>query len=278
MRKQKSTLSGRMLQVIMGLVSIVIVIPVFAVVNYSFKTKRELILSNALELPKQLQWVNYQNAISRLNLGTTYLNTFLYTAISVTILAILASAAAWVIARNKGKLFKFFYVYFIIGLLIPFQALFLPIYIMGYTLHLTNTFYGIILMYVATGMSFSVFIMTSFMTQLPVELEEAACIDGCSVYRIFASIVMPLLMPAIATLIIMQAFLIWNDYLMASLFVSSSSLKTLNVYLQQFFSNTASDYGGAMAGIGISSLPIIILFVAMQKYFIKGLIAGAMKG
>jgi len=133
-------------------------------------------------------------------------------------------------------------------------------------------------MYVATGMSFGVFIMTSFMGTVPVELEESARMDGCSVYRTYWSIVIPLLKPAFATLVIMQAFQVWNDYLMASLYVSSAKLKTLTVAMQTLFSQQATDYSTAMAAIVIAVIPIALLFGALQKYFIKGMTVGAVKG
>ena len=209
---------------------------------------------------------------------TTFSNTFLYTFISVLILALLCGTTAWAIARCAHKFFRFCYVYFIIGILIPYQALFLPIYIIGFNLNLTNTRPGIIFMYIATGISFGVFLMTSFMSTVPLELEEAARIDGCSVFRTYFTIVLPLLKPAMATLIIMQAFQIWNDYLLASLYVSKKQLKTLTVAIQSLFSAQSSDYTTAMAAIIISVLPIAILFMSLQKYFIKGMTVGAVKG
>ena len=216
------TLGTLILQLGMTAVAAVFALPVLIVLNYSFKTKRELYLNSPLALPQAPSWDNFKSAIDRLSMGTTFLNTVIYTGVSVAILALLCGSAAWAIARNKGRFFKFSYIYFIVGILIPYQALFLPIYIIGYSLHLTNTAPGVILMYIATGMSFGVFLMTSFMTSVPVELEESARMDGCSVYRTYWSIVMPLLKPALATLVIMQSFLIWNDYLMASLYVSSA--------------------------------------------------------
>lgn len=265
-------------QVAMLIVAAAFILPVLIVVGYSFKTKRELYLGSPLALPHSLQWSNYGYAIYRLNIGTSFLNTVLYTSVSVFLLAILAGAASWAIARNRGRFFKFAYIYFIVGILIPYQALFLPIYIVGFSLHLTNTTYGVILMYIATGMSFSVFLMTSFMSTVPVELEEAARIDGCSLYRTFFSVVVPLLRPAMATLIIMQSFLIWNDYLMASLYVSSGRLRTLTVAIQSLFSQQTNDYTSAMAAIVISVLPIAVLFVVLQRYFVKGMTVGAVKG
>ncbi|POP31876.1 carbohydrate ABC transporter permease [Lactonifactor longoviformis] len=265
-------------QIIMTVAAIAFIAPIFIILNYSFKGKRELYLSSPLSLPESFNLENYVKAFDKLNLATTFTNTFIYTAISVLILAILCGTTAWAIARCTHKFFKFCYIYFIVGILIPYQALFLPIYMIGYKLHLTNTRYGIIFMYVATGVSFGVFLMNSFMSTVPLELEEAARIDGCSVIRTYISVVMPILKPAMATLIIMQAFQIWNDYLLASLYVSKKQLKTLTVAIQSLFSAQSSDYTTAMAAIVISVLPIAILFLSLQKYFIKGMTVGAVKG
>ncbi len=252
--------------------------PVAVIINYSFKTKRELYIGNPLALPEAPNWNNYRNAFERLSMGTTFMNTVLYTVLSVVILALSSSAAAWAIARGRSRFFRFSYIYFVTGILIPYQALFLPIYIIGYSLRLTNTIYGVVFMYVATGMSFGVFLMTSFMSTVPVEIEEAARIDGCSVYGTYFRVVMPLLKPAMATLVIMQAFQIWNDYLMASLFVSDARLKTLTVSLQMLFSQQSSDYTSATAAIVVSVLPVALLFISLQKYFVKGMTVGAVKG
>ena len=276
--REPYTKSTLVIQIVMTLVAVLFIAPILIIINYSFKTKKELYLSSPLALPQSLQFANYEKAFSKLDLATTFTNTFLYTAVSVLILALLCGSTVWAIARCRAKFFKFCYIYFIVGILIPYQALFLPIYIIGYNLNLTNTRYGIIFMYIATGVSFGVFLMNSFMSTVPLELEEAARIDGCSVFRTYFTIVMPLLKPAMATLVIMQAFQIWNDYLLASLYVSKKQLKTLTVAIQSLFSAQTSDYTTAMAAIIISVLPIAILFISLQKYFIKGMTVGAVKG
>lgn len=265
-------------QIVMTVFAIVFIAPIVIIINYSFKTKKELYLNSPLALPESLNINNYIKAFEKLNMQTTFMNTFIYTAISVIVLAVLCGTTAWAIARCKHKFFKFCYIYFIVGILIPYQALFLPIYTIGNTMHLTNTRYGIILMYIATGLSFGIFLMNSFMSTVPIELEESARIDGCSVLRTYFSIVLPLLRPAMATLIIMQSFQIWNDYLLASLYVSKKQLKTLTVAIQSLFSAQTSDYTTAMAAIVISVLPIAVLFMSLQKYFIKGMTVGAVKG
>jgi raffinose/stachyose/melibiose transport system permease protein len=275
---QRYTRTTLLVQVIMSVLAVLFIAPLLMIINYSFKTKKELYLTSPLSLPSSFQLDNYKKAFDKLDLATTFTNTFLYTAVSVLILALLCGTTAWAIARCRARFFKFCYIYFIVGILIPYQALFLPIYIIGYRLNLTNTRYGIIFMYVATGISFGVFLMNSFMSTVPIELEEAARIDGCSVFRTYFTVVMPLLKPAMATLIIMQAFQIWNDYLLASLYVSKKDLKTLTVAIQSLFSAQTSDYTTAMAAIVISVLPIAILFMSLQKYFIKGMTVGAVKG
>jgi raffinose/stachyose/melibiose transport system permease protein len=265
-------------QIVMGVVAVLFFIPIFIVVNYSFKTKKELYLGNAFALPEQFNLDNYAAAFDKLDMGTTFLNTFLYTAVSVLVLALLCGITAWALARCKHRFFNFAYIYFIVGILIPYHALFLTIYMVGNKLHLTNTPYGIIFMYIATGISFGIFLMNSFMSTVPIELEEAARIDGCNVFKTFFLIVMPLLRPAMATLVIMMSFQIWNDYLLASLYVSNKQLKTLTVAIQSLFSAQANDYNTAMAAVVLSVLPIVVLFLCLQKYFIKGMTIGAVKG
>ncbi len=275
---QPYTKGTLIVQIIMTLAAVLFIAPLFIILNYSFKGKRELYLSSPLALPESLNFDNYAAAFKKLDLGTTFVNTLFYTVTSVLILALLCGMTAWAIARCSRKFFKFAYIYFIVGILIPYQALFLPIYMIGFRLNLTNTRHGIIFMYVATGVSFGVFLMNSFMSTVPLELEEAARIDGCSVFRTYFSVVLPLLKPAMATLVIMQSFQIWNDYLLASLYVSKKQLKTLTVAIQSLFSAQSSDYTTAMAAIVISVLPIAILFLSLQKYFIKGMTVGAVKG
>jgi len=275
----RNKLPSILTQAFMAIAAAGFFIPILMVVNYSFKTRRELYTSSPLSLPESLNFENYVSAFRRLDLVTTFTNTFLYTAVSVAVLIVICGAISWAIARNRrSRLFKFFYTYFLIGILIPYQALFLPIYINGFNFGLVNTRFGIILMYVATGVPFGVFIMTSFMSTVPVELEEAARIDGCSIFRIYFTIVLPLLKPAIAAFAIMQSFVIWNDYLMASLFASRRDLRTMTVVMQQLFSQQTSDYSTAFAAIVISVLPVTILFLCLQKYFVKGMTVGAVKG
>ncbi len=277
-REDKFTGKKVVIQVLMTIVAAIFLFPVLIILNYSFKTKKELYLSNPLSFPASFQLGNYQKAFKKLDMLRTYPNTIIYTFLSVVILALLCGVTAWAIARCHHKVFKFLYLYFIVGILLPYQALFLSIFIVGNKLGMVNTRYGIIFMYIATGISFGIFLMNSFMSTVPVELEEAAKIDGCSIYQIYFIVVMPLLKPALATLVIMQAFQIWNDFLMANLYLSDKGLKTLTVSIQSLFSAQSSDYTTAIAAIVLSVVPIAVLFLSLQKYFIKGMTVGAVKG
>ncbi|MCR4744145.1 MAG: carbohydrate ABC transporter permease [Lachnospiraceae bacterium] len=277
-RQEKFTWKSAVTQLLMTIAAVIFLFPVLIILNYSFKTKKELYLSSPLSLPEAFQLENYRVAFKKLDMLRTYPNTILYTFLSVVILALICGVTAWAIARCTHKIFKFLYLYFIIGILLPYQALFLSIFIVGNKLGFVNTRHGIIFMYVATGISFGIFLMNSFMSTVPVELEEAAKIDGCSIYQIYFLVVMPLLKPALATVIIMQAFQIWNDFLMANLYLSDKGLKTLTVSIQSLFSAQSSDYTTAIAAIVLSVLPIAALFLSLQKYFIKGMTVGAVKG
>ena len=278
MEKKKYTSSNLITQILVLIAAAIFASPLFIVLSYSFKTKKEIYTGNPLSLPEAFKFDNYIAAFKKLDLTTTMFNTLLYTIISVAILTLVCGSAAWAIARNRKRFYKFAYFFFIIGLLIPAQALFLPIYTVGFHTGLVNTRFGVIFMFVATNISFGIFLMTSFMSTIPIELEEAAKIDGCSVIGTYFRIVLPLSKPAIATLVVMQAFQIWNDYLMSSLFVSTNELKTVTVAIQALFSQQTSDYTTAFAAIAISVIPVCILFIALQKYFVKGMTVGAVKG
>ncbi len=281
MRKKEKVAMTRenvIAQVIGTVVCVLFLFPILMIINFSFKTKKELYLGSPLSLPAAFNLENYANAVNKLNLGTAFLNSFLYTAVSVVIMALLCTVTAWAIARGRSKLFRGLLVYFVIGYLVPSQALMMPIYRIWNSMGMTNSRVGLILLYISTGMSFGIFMQTNFMSTIPVELEEAARIDGCNVYQTFYKIVLPLVRPSFATIIVVQSFSIWNDFLLTSLMISREKLRTVTLALKLLFSQNDKDYATAMAGIILSAIPIIIVFLAMQKQLIKGMTAGAVKG
>ncbi len=276
--KEKYTQKTFAIQILVTLLALFFAFPIFMIVNFAFKTKAELYMDSPLALPEKFQLDNFLNAIEKLHLGTAFLNTLLYTAVSVTVMALLSTITAWAIARGTRKIFKISFLYFIIGILVPSQALMLPIYQIWNSFGLINTRVGLILLYISTGMSFGIFLQTNFMSTIPIELEEAARIDGCNVYQTFFKVVLPLMRSSMATLIIVQAFSIWNEFMLTSLMLSRENLRTVTLALKLLFSDFAKDYSTAMAGIILSAIPIIILFLSMQSQFIKGMTVGAVKG
>lgn len=278
MIRKKFRIQKVLLQLLATAIGVLFLFPILMIVNFAFKTKKELYLDNPLSLPGDPTFDNFINAISKLHLDTAFLNSLFYTAVSVLIMALLCTMTAWAIARGKNRFFQFALVYFVIGILVPSQALMLPIYQIWNGLGMVNSRVGIILLYISTGMSFGIFLQSNFMSTIPVELEEAARIDGCSVYRTFFSIVLPLGKASMATLIIVQSFTIWNDFLLTSLMVSRENLRTVTLALKLLFSEQAKDYSTAMAGILLSAIPVIIVFLCLQKQFIKGMTVGAVKG
>ena len=232
MIRKKFRIQKVLLQLLATAIGVLFLFPILMIVNFAFKTKKELYLDNPLSLPGDPTFDNFINAISKLHLDTAFLNSLFYTAVSVLIMALLCTMTAWAIARGKNRFFQFALVYFVIGILVPSQALMLPIYQIWNGLGMVNSRVGIILLYISTGMSFGIFLQTNFMSTIPVELEEAARIDGCSVYRTFFSIVLPLGKASMATLIIVQSFTIWNDFLLTSLMVSRENLRTVTLALK----------------------------------------------
>ncbi|MCI6431498.1 MAG: carbohydrate ABC transporter permease [Lachnospiraceae bacterium] len=276
--KEKYTKDLIGMQILATVLAILFAFPILMIINFSFKTKAELYMDPPLSLPSAFRIDNFINAIEKLHLNTAFFNSFFYTIISVGIMALICTITAWAIARGKNKFFRFSLVYFIIGILVPAQALMLPIYQIWNYFGMINTRVGLILLYIATGMSFGIFLQTNFMSTVPVELEEAARIDGCNVYQTFFKVVLPLVRSSMATMIIIQTFNIWNEFMLTNLMVSRENLRTVTLALKLLFSDFAKDYATAMAGIILSSIPIVILFICLQKQFIKGMTVGAVKG
>ena len=266
------------IQLIALVVAVFFAFPLLIIVNNAFKTTRELAMNHPLSMPASFSPVNFTNAWKKLELGTAFLNSFIYTGASVVIIAFLCTITAWAIARGRTRFFRFSRVYFLIGILIPAQALCLPIYLLWNRMGLTNSKLGLIALYVSTGLSFGIFLQTNFMKTVPIDIEEAARIDGCNVYQTFFKVVLPLLKAPMATLIITQSFTVWNDYMLANLMIQSKYNRTVIIAMKVLFSATKNDYATAMAAIILSATPIIILFVALQKQFIKGMTIGAVKG
>ncbi len=266
------------LQVVMVGVGLIYLFPFLMCLFYAMKDRLDIFNTLPIQPPTKIYWGNFNEAIERLKYFRVMGNTLLITGFSSLFTVLFSSMSAYVIARANRKYCNLLYYLFLIGLLVPYQAIFVPIYQLGSSLGFVNTYHGLIFFYIATSLPFGVFLMTGFMNTIPLEIEEAAFVDGASTEQTFFRIVTPMLKPAIATLIIMQSFMYWNDYLMPLLFLQNADMRTITISINGLFEQYREYYHIAFAGIILSSIPIVAVFISLQKYFIKGMAAGALKG
>ena len=263
-------------EIVMALVCVAFVIPIYYLVVSTFKTQAEIIQS-PLGLPTSLSFANYARAFAGINFTRSFFNSLLITSVSVVLIVIFGSMAAYAIARRNNKLTRFLRNYFLLGFLVPLQVTMLPLFIIMKTLHLINTYQGMILLH-SNGAVFAIFLYTGFIRAMPRDLEEAAFVDGASLLRTFWQVVFPLLRPVTATLIIFNTMWIWNDFLLSYLFLSSSDKATLTLQVYNGVGQYFTDWSIMMPVLVIALLPMVIFYLFMQRHIIGGLAAGSLKG
>ncbi len=265
---------------ILLLLSFVFLFPLYLVVINSFKSKFNII-SEPFVFPNQDTFVGFENYINGINssgiLGA-FIRTLIITVGSVVTIVVLTSMTAWYITRVKSKVNRVIYYLFLFSMIVPFQMVMFTMTDICYKLGL-NSVLGIIPVYLGFGSGLSVFMFCGFVKGLPREIEEAAMIDGCSPLKTFFYVVFPILKPTAITVAILNAMWIWNDFLLPYLLLGSSN-KTLSVAIQLTMQGAygAIDWGGFMAMLVLAIIPIIIFYLLCQKYIIKGVIDGAVKG
>ena len=256
--------------------------PVFIVLVNSFKNRAEL-YENILALPGKIDFQYYAEAMRKMNFLKSLGNSFIVTAISILIIVVLSSMTAWMLVRVDNNISRILFGIFVATMLIPFQTLMMPLLqVMGWSrdtlgLPMLNTLGGLIYMNVGFGASMAVFLYHGFIKSIPVSLEEAATIDGCTKFGVFWKIVFPMLKPTTVTVMILDVIWIWNDYLLPSLVVSSKALRTIPLSTASFFGQFTIQWNMAMAGLMLTIIPVIIFYLGAQKYIIKGVAAGAVK-
>jgi len=252
-----------------------ILIPILYIGISSVKTNVEI--NRVLSLPAAPNLDNYAKVFQNPLIITGTLNSLFVTA-SAMIIAILASSlAGYAIGRAKARLFVVVYVFFLSSLMIPTVANMAALYSLMKSLSLLNSRIGLILIYSAGAIPFGVLIYSSFIKNVPLELDEAATIDGCGYFQRFFSIIFPLLKPAVITHIVFSASFIWNDFFMPFLFITSEDKKTLPPAIYSFQSNNVTDYGPIFAMLVMAVLPLVFFFLFSQRYFYDS-VAGSVKG
>ncbi|QGQ94326.1 carbohydrate ABC transporter permease [Paenibacillus psychroresistens] len=258
------------------LLAIVFVYPVFYMVQASFKTHKEF--GNPLSFPSILYLGNYMQVFKQVDVFQVYFNTLILCVGTLSLTIFLASMTGYTLARMKHIFFRICFFIFIAGMIIPFQSNLVLLFKMALFMHLYDTRTFLILLYTAGGIPLAVFLYMGFTKSIPREIEESAWIDGCGRFRMFWVIVFPLLLPATGTYIIMTVYGIWNDFMGPLIFLQDVNKMTLMTKIFQYKLEKNVDYGPIFSLSVLATLPLLVLFLFTQKYFIKGLTGGALKG
>lgn len=252
--------------------------PFVFIVFTSLKSSGEITSSGAFAFPQELRPENYGVAWSRGGFSRSFFNSVLVSAIKVPLGIAIAAIAAYALARIPGRFNKAIFLLIVFGTMIPFQVMLAPIFTMVNGLGLTNSYIGLILPYLAFGVPFQVFILHSFFRGVPKELSEAALIDGAGHFTIFRRIFLPISLPILAALFILDFVSTWNEFAMALVIMQDQSKWTLPLGLMSFQGQFSSEYGQLNAAIVITVLPAVLVYLIFQRYFVSGLAAGAVKG
>lgn len=259
------------------LVALLFFFPILFNLMSAFKSNGE-IMRDAIAFPTSLYLENFRYLLTETEFPRAILNSLILTAVSIVLQILIIPMAGYAIERRQAKWTNFVFLYFLAGMMIPFQAYMIPLFKELKMLGLYGSLAGPILIYVAGAVGFGCLLYTSFVKGIPKEIEEAAEIDGCGRYGIFWKIVFPLLGPVTASMVVLNGLGIWNDFLLPMLALPSGEPKTMVVEIYRYIGEFSSRWDMIFAGTALSVIPVLIVFVFMQKYFVKGISSGATKG
>lgn len=268
-----------------GLLAVIILfalymIPFLLILLNSFKQKRDIIKNPfSLKTVKGYTFNNYVVAFEKMNFMKTFGNSLFVTVLSTLLVIVLSSMVAYYFTRAKNNFSKIFFALMAASMIIPFQAIMIPLLsIYGAGLNLLNSRFTLIFMHTGFAMSMSVFIYQGFIkSNIPIALEEAAYLDGCTKIQTFTRVVFPLLKPTTSTLVILNVLAFWNDYLLPSLVLGRKQIFTLPLSTYAFYGTYSADYGVIMAALLLTVAPILVLYLFLQKQIISGVVSGAVK-
>ncbi|MDE7045829.1 MAG: carbohydrate ABC transporter permease [Acetatifactor sp.] len=267
------------LYAVLGLVAVYTIFPIYFLFVNSFKSQKEIVASPmALPASWNLQYI--KGAAEQIDLLSSVANTLVITIASVALIILVSSVTAWMMVRNRSKGSNYLFLAFTAAMLVPFQSVMYPLVSLMENLGLKNTG-GLILMYGGFGLSMTIFLYHGFFKGVPIALEEAAMIDGATIFQMFFQIVFPMVKPITVTAIITNAMWIWNDYLLPFLIIGNNERKTLTLSLY-YAKSLSGQYGNPweliFPAVLICAVPILLVFIFLQKNIIEGIAAGAVKG
>lgn len=270
----------KILEVFSWLLLVIYMAPFYLMIINSFKTRRE-IFSNTTGLPSTWNFKNYLDAMNKMNVISAFANSIIITVGSVILILLFSSMAAWVLVRNQSKKSKIIFYVFTSGMIVPFQAVMLPLVkwmanIKIGPFQMLGTHYGLIFMYIGFGVSMSIFLYHGFIKGIPQEVEEAAIIDGCSKWQTYVKVLLPLLKPTTVTVSVLNSIWIWNDFLLPFLTVNGK-INTIPLAMNTFFGAFSKQWELAMAALIMAIIPIVIFYFFVQKQIIAGIVQGSIK-
>jgi ABC-type sugar transport system, permease component len=265
-----------LVELALGLYSLLIFYPLFNMISSSFRSTRD-ILRAPFALPTSFSFANYVSVWVDRGFGRYFFNSLWITVAAMLIVLLFGSMGAYGVSRYKYKLSTLVYMLFLSGIMLPLKAAIIPLFMLMKRMGLVNNPLSVILIFIAMGLPSTVFILSGFMKAVPIDLEYAARIDGCNDWGIYRRVVMPVVAPAISLVTIYNAVPIWNDFFFPLVFLQSDTMKTLPVGLTSFFGQHSTDWSLLFTGLSIAVVPILLLYLFMSKYFIRGMTAGAVK-
>ena len=267
--------------VLLTIVCILWMYPIVLILINSLKKEVAITTSGVFSLPTSETWngvANFVASVTQMDFLKSFWYSLVISVMSVVLIMLCCSMAAWYIVRVNGKLSKIFYYLCVFSMVVPFQMVMFTLAKTADTLHLNNP-YNICIIYLGFGAGLAVFMFTGFVKGIPLEIEEAALIDGCSPLQVFFKVLIPILKPTIISTAILELMWVWNDYLLPTLVLDIKKYKTIPMAVQYFRGSFVHvQMGPMMASIMIDIIPIIIVYLVCQKYIIEGVVAGAVKG
>lgn len=264
--------------IIFGFWALINLFPVYWMFTFSLKSNAEIFGVNVAGLPKEWLWSNYQKAMNVGHIGRYFVNSIIVSLTTIIIVMLISLMATFALTRFIWKGRKRMNSFFMLGLTIPIHAALVPIYVTLSRLDLLNKYISLIIPYAAFSLAMGILICTGFMQELPMDLDEAACIDGCNTWGIFFRIIVPLMKPAVATVSIYTFLQCWNELMFANNFISDSAHKTLPVGVQALSGQYTTDWGPIGAALVLATFPTLIFYAFFSKKIQASFIAGAIKG
>lgn len=265
-----------LVNILVSIFSITCIFPFVWVIYSSFKTQKEFSL-NIMNLPEKIRLENYINALTK-GANIAFLNSLYISVIAVTLILLLGFITGYLLSRFDFRGRKIIYGLFLSGMLVPIYGLLVPVFIQFNKLGLYNTRLALIITNITFGLPITIFLIESFVKSVPIEIEEAAVIDGCNIYQRLFRVVLPTCKPVLSTSLILSFLSTWNEFPFALVLIRSSELRTIPIWLTQFSGQYSTNYPQMMAAMVIASLPVIITYFAFSNKIIDGMTAGAVKG